>query len=211
LQPLSCRHEIVDAVIPPKQNGFFGDEGGHLPDFSIGTRAEPLPEGTRRSLRRGGAGGTDAEIGMQTTAERFERLFRAFEGQHGLRTVVMLETPTAIANAAEIAAVPGVDVLLIGTNNLCAEMGIPGDFGHDRVAEAYRAMIAGCKKHNKFQGMAGIYNGQIMPRYIDMGARFILSGQDAQFMLAGAAQRTGFLRKTFPGQTKQPPPRGEGG
>jgi len=34
-----------------------------------------------------------------------------------------------------------------------------------------------------------------MPRYVDMGARFILGGQDAQFMTAGAAQRTGFLRK----------------
>ena len=111
----------------------------------------------------------------------------------------MLETPTAIANAEEIAAVPGVDVLLIGTNDLCAEMGIPGDFGNDRVAEAYRAMIAACKKHDKFPGMAGIYSEQIMPRYIDMGARFILSGQDAQFMLAGAVTRTGFLRKTFPG------------
>ena len=38
-------------------------------------------------------------------------------------TIVMLETPTAIANAEEIASVPGVDVLLIGTNDLCAEMG----------------------------------------------------------------------------------------
>src|SRR3954451_9447399 len=53
-------------------------------------------------------------------------------------TVVMLETPTAIANAEEIAAVPGVDVLLIGTNDLCAEMGIPGDFGNERLADAYR-------------------------------------------------------------------------
>ena len=114
-------------------------------------------------------------------------------------TIVMLETPTAIQNAEEIASVPGVDVLLIGTNDLCAEMDIPGDFGNDRVAEAYRAMIAACKKHDKFPGMAGIYSEQIMPRYIDMGARFILSGQDAQFMLAGATARTGFLRKTFPG------------
>src|SRR5919205_217958 len=57
-------------------------------------------------------------------------------------TVVMLETPTAIENAEEIAAVPGVDVLLIGTNDLCAEMGIPGDFGNEQVAEAYRKMIA---------------------------------------------------------------------
>jgi 4-hydroxy-2-oxoheptanedioate aldolase len=114
-------------------------------------------------------------------------------------TIVMLETPTAIANAAEIAAVPGVDVLLIGTNDLCAEMGIPGDFGNERVAEAYGAMIAACKKHDKFPGMAGIYNEAIMPRYIEMGARFILSGQDGAFVMAGATQRTGFLRKTFPG------------
>jgi hypothetical protein len=63
-QPLSCRHEIVDPVISPKQDGFLEDEGGHLPDFSIGTRAEPLPEGTRCCLSRGGAGRTDAEVGM---------------------------------------------------------------------------------------------------------------------------------------------------
>jgi 4-hydroxy-2-oxoheptanedioate aldolase len=114
-------------------------------------------------------------------------------------TIVMLETPTAIANAEEIAAVPGVDVLLIGTNDLCAEMGIHGDFSNEKVADAYGKMIAACRKHAKFPGMAGIYNEAIMPRYIEMGARFILAGQDAQFMLAGAAQRTGFMRKTFPG------------
>ena len=112
-------------------------------------------------------------------------------------TIVMLETPTAIGNAAEIAAVPGVDVLLIGTNDLCAEMGIPGDFANDRVADAYGKMIAACRAHGKFPGMAGIYNEAIMPRYIEMGARFILAGQDAQFLMAGAAQRTGFMRKTF--------------
>jgi hypothetical protein len=59
-------------------------------------------------------------------------------------------------------------------------------------------MIAACKKYNKFPGMAGIYNEKIMPRYIEMGARFILSGQDASFMMAGAQSRTGFLRKTTP-------------
>ncbi|MBV9825484.1 MAG: aldolase [Alphaproteobacteria bacterium] len=114
-------------------------------------------------------------------------------------TVVMLETPTAIANADEIAAVPGVDVLLIGTNDLCAEMGIHGDFGNERVVEAYRTMVAACKKHNKFPGGAGVYNEQLMPRYVEIGARFILSGQDAQFMMAGANSRTSFLRKVHPG------------
>jgi 4-hydroxy-2-oxoheptanedioate aldolase len=149
------------------------------------------------------------EIGKMMATAGFDWLFLDME--HGTMslddavttlnaanlTVVMLETPTAIANAAEIAAVPGVDVLLIGSNDLCAEMGIPGDFGNDRLAEAYGAMIAACEKHRKFPGMAGIYNETIMPRYIEMGARFILSGQDASFMMAGAQSRTGFLRKTL--------------
>ena len=43
--------------------------------------------------------------------------------------------------------------------------------------------------------MAGVYNEAIMPRYVEMGARLVLGGQDAAVMAAGAAQRTGFLRK----------------
>ena len=43
--------------------------------------------------------------------------------------------------------------------------------------------------------MAGIYNEPIMQRYIEMGARFILSGADAAFLMASATQRTAFLRK----------------
>jgi 4-hydroxy-2-oxoheptanedioate aldolase len=64
----------------------------------------------------------------------------------------------------EIASVPGVDVLLIGTNDLCAEMGIHGDFGNERVAAAYRTMIAAARRHSKFPGMAGVYNETLMPR-----------------------------------------------
>jgi 2-keto-3-deoxy-L-rhamnonate aldolase RhmA len=109
--------------------------------------------------------------------------------------VVMLETPTAIHNAAEIAAVPGVDVLLIGTNDLCAEMGIPGDFGNERVAEAYKTVIAACKQHGKYPGMGGVYSEALLPRYIELGSRFILAGQDGSFLTAGATQRTGFLHK----------------
>src|SRR5713101_7409223 len=109
-------------------------------------------------------------------------------------TVVMLETPTAIANAEEIAAVPGVDVLLIGTNDLCAEMGIPGEFDSPRVADAYDRTIAACRAHGKWAGMGGIYDEQLMPRYIDKGVRFVLAGADLSFMLAAATRRTAFLR-----------------
>jgi len=114
-------------------------------------------------------------------------------------TVVMLETPTAIENADAIAAVPGIDVLLIGTNDLCAEMGIPGDFANERVVAAYRTTVAACKKHGKHAGIGGVYTEDLLSRYVDMGVRFILGGQDGQFLMSGASQRTAFLRKLDPG------------
>jgi len=108
--------------------------------------------------------------------------------------VVMLETPRAIANAEAIAAVEGVDVLLIGTNDLCAELGIPGKFTDTRIEEAYRKVIAACGKHGKFPGMGGVYDPPVMAHYIRLGMRFILSGSDLSFMMAGARERTSTLR-----------------
>ncbi len=110
-------------------------------------------------------------------------------------TIVMLETPKAIENVEAIAAVPGVDVLLIGSNDLCAEMGIPGEFTHERLEDAYGKMIAACRKHGKYPGMAGIYTESIMQRYIGMGARFVLGGGDAALLMGAATSRATNLRK----------------
>ncbi len=107
--------------------------------------------------------------------------------------VVMLETPDAIARTDEIAAVEGVDVILIGTNDLCATMGIPGEFEHANVVKAYETVIAACRKHGKHPGMGGVYEPKIMEKYIRMGMRFILSGSDMSFIIAGARARAKVL------------------
>jgi 2-keto-3-deoxy-L-rhamnonate aldolase RhmA len=108
--------------------------------------------------------------------------------------VVMLESREGIDNAAEIAAVPGVDVLLIGTNDLCVDLGIAGELGHPKVDDAYARMISACRANGKWPGMGGIYDEKLMRRYVDMGARFVLAGGDLGFLLDGAAKRAGFLR-----------------
>ncbi len=107
---------------------------------------------------------------------------------------VMLETPKAIANADAIAQVEGVDALLIGTSDLCAEMGMPGKLGDPKVEDAYRTVIAACKKHGKYPGMGGVYEPKLMEKYIGYGMRMILSGSDLSFIMAGAKARTEFLR-----------------
>jgi 2-keto-3-deoxy-L-rhamnonate aldolase RhmA len=112
--------------------------------------------------------------------------------------VVMLETSQAIANAESIAAVEGVDVLMIGSNDLAADLGVPGEFGNRLVREAYASTINACRRHGKYAGMGGIYDEQLMSEYIEAGVRFLLGGSDVSFMMAGAKQRGAFLRKLQP-------------
>src|ERR1700760_2064713 len=54
-----------------------------------------------------------------------------------IMTVVMIESPEAVKNAGDIAAVDGIDVLLIGTSDLSSELGIAGQMGHPKVIDAY--------------------------------------------------------------------------
>lgn len=107
---------------------------------------------------------------------------------------VMIETPRALENAAKIAAVPGVDVLLIGTNDLAMEMGIPGQFAHEKISAAYAKVIAACQQAGKWPGMGGCYVDDLLRRYIGMGMRMILGGNDLPFLMSGATERAKHLR-----------------
>ncbi len=108
--------------------------------------------------------------------------------------VVMIESPEAVANAEAIAAVDGVDVLLFGTSDLTAEMGISGQIGHPRVQDAYRSVGAACARHGKTMGMGGVYDETWAKTYIGMGARFLLGGADQGFIMQAATARAEFLR-----------------
>ena len=107
---------------------------------------------------------------------------------------VMIETPKAVRNAEAIAAVPGIDSLLVGSSDLSMEMGIPGENGHPRIQEAVDKVIAACRKHGKWPGMGGVNGEDLFRRYIAAGMRFILGGNDVPFLLGGATERTGLLR-----------------
>jgi len=108
--------------------------------------------------------------------------------------VAMIETPEAGENADEIAAVDGVDVLLIGTNDLSTGMGVAGQHDHPRVNLVYEQVLAACKKHGKIPGMGGSYAPDMLERRIKEGMRFILSGSDLNFMIAGAKRQSEMIR-----------------
>jgi 2-keto-3-deoxy-L-rhamnonate aldolase RhmA len=108
--------------------------------------------------------------------------------------VVMVETEQAIANVDAIAAVPGVDGIMIGTNDLATEMGIPGEFAHPRIVAAYEATLAACRRHRKIPGMGGVRQNDQLARYVGMGMRLILAGGDTGMLMQAAGGMATFIR-----------------
>ena len=108
--------------------------------------------------------------------------------------VIMLESPQAIANAESIAAVPGVDSLLIGSNDLLMEMGLPSQVDHPKLEEAMHTVIEACKKHGKHPGLGGVYDEGVCSKFIKMGMRLVLGGGDIAFLMGAATARARFLK-----------------
>lgn len=110
--------------------------------------------------------------------------------------VIMLESPKAIENANEIAAVAGVDILHIGTSDLCEAFGIPGDFSHRWVSQAYKEVIDACRIHGKYVGAGGLGRAPETTEVVmQMGARFITAGNDRSFLMQAAGSMSARLHQ----------------
>ena len=121
------------------------------------------------------------------------------QGNAATLLIAMLETPQGVENADAIASVPGIDVLLIGSNDLCTAMGIPGETRHPKLRAAYEAALGACRKHGKQLGIGGIRSdpGHVA-ELVALGARFVIAGSDVQYLLSAATNDLAALRKSLP-------------
>ncbi len=109
--------------------------------------------------------------------------------------MVQFESAAALARAEEIVAVPGVDMVMIGTNDLLADWGIPEQYEHPRVREAYAQTIAVCRKHGKHVGVGGLASRpKLVAEFVQMGARYVSTGTDLAFLLGACGQRAKQVR-----------------
>ena len=110
--------------------------------------------------------------------------------------IVMLETAEGIENADAIAAVDGIDCLLIGSGDLTTDYGIPGQVDHPKLRAAYERVAEACKKHSRILGVGGIrHNVKLQGELVRLGARFVIAGTDTNYVLAGAKADTSALRE----------------
>ncbi len=108
--------------------------------------------------------------------------------------IVMLESREAVANAEAIAAVDGIDVILIGGSDLTFEMGIPSQYGHERMHEAVETVVAAARNQGKHPGLGGVNDNALVTKYVQMGMRFMSTGTDVGYMMAAATARARFFR-----------------
>lgn len=119
----------------------------------------------------------------------------------------MIETEEAVANVEAIAATPGIDLLMIGTTDLTSTMGIPGQWSHKKVKDAYAKVGAACVKHNILLGTGGIGDLKWMQYYVERGAHMMLAHSDHGMIMDSATTRAKALRameaKLVPAATKK--------
>ncbi len=109
--------------------------------------------------------------------------------------VVMMETVAALENVEQIIATEGVDMLLIGSNDLCAEMGISGQYDHSLLKDAFARSIEAARKVGKHVGVGGLASrDDLMTQFVQMGARYVSTGTDLAFLVTACAQRADLVR-----------------
>jgi 4-hydroxy-2-oxoheptanedioate aldolase len=116
-------------------------------------------------------------------------------------TTVMVQCESAefLDRADEIMAIDGVDMAMIGTNDLLADWGLTGQYDHPRVREAYQRVIAAARKHGKHVGVGGLATRpQLAAEFVRMGARYVSTGTDLAFLLAACTEKAKQVREMMP-------------
>jgi len=116
-----------------------------------------------------------------------------YAGGANANTIVALQVETAdcIKNIDEIAAVPGVDLLFLGQNDLCMSMGLyekyefPHMYTSPELGAATEKLKAAANKNNVILGVF-LFGTSRVAEFIEKGFPFISIGNDLHHILTQA-------------------------
>src|SRR5579864_5503318 len=137
---------------------------------TTGTRSVYFPQ---RSMNKGGL------------------LGYAGNANNNVIVALQVETASCIENMEEIAAVPGVDILFLGQNDLCMSMGLyekyefPHMYTSPELGAATDKLISEARKHNVILGLFLFGTGRV-GEFLDKSFTFISVGNDLHHVLTQA-------------------------
>lgn len=130
---------------------------------------------------------------------------------HDQMLVVQIESPAAVEAAAEIAAVPGVDALMIGPDDLMLRRGI--SMSEPRVPSLMRKdmeAIATAATDNKKFALGLGFDEAMISLNMELGFKMIVCGADTAFLTAGSKSASSLGRKLVDGASDARPPEAGG-
>ena len=104
---------------------------------------------------------------------------------------LQVETASCIENMAEIAAVPGVDILFLGQNDLCMSMGLyekyefPHMYTSPELQQATDTLVREAAKNNVILGLF-LFGTSRVGEFLEKGFTFISIGNDLHHVLTQA-------------------------
>lgn len=108
--------------------------------------------------------------------------------------VPMIESLAGIENLESICAIPGVNAVFVGPNDLTTTMGIPDNYDHPDLIAALQTII---DTANRFHVAAGCWFGQRDQaiRTIRQGSRFVVFSNDGSLLSEAMTQGFDAIRK----------------
>ncbi|MDN5334295.1 MAG: 4-hydroxy-2-oxoheptanedioate aldolase [Sphaerochaeta sp.] len=167
-----------------------GVTGIMVPMIRNGKEAQKLANWAKFApIGERGLGGNGAHTGY-LDASKDPLAFMEEENKKVL-AIAQIELKEAIENIDEIAAVEGIDALLIGPADLSNSYGISGQFNHPIMDEAIQKVADAAKKHGK---VFGFHAGESLTRkWIPSGLKLRMSNMDIN-LLANAMKEINSLR-----------------
>lgn len=115
----------------------------------------------------------------------------------------MIESARAVESADKIAAVEGVDMLLVGAHDLSADLGVQGLLGSVAARDALGQVADACAAHGRCFGVAGLSDPELLAELVERGLSFISAGTDAGLLQQAATTRVAELRRLRAPDTKE--------
>jgi 4-hydroxy-2-oxoheptanedioate aldolase len=143
-------------------------------------------------------------VGSRGLAQGLPHLeYRALPAAEAIRALndatfvaVQFESAASLEAMEEIVAVDGIDMVLIGSNDLLVDLGLPGQYEHPKLAEAYERTIAACRRRGKHVGVGGLASRpDLVEKLVKAGARYVSTGTDLGFLVAECKRRASEVRQ----------------
>lgn len=142
------------------------------------------PVGNRGMTPNGGHTGYRKEMDIRAMMDRLN---------NQTLTIAQIESVKGIENVDEIASIKGIDVLLVGPNDLSVSVGCPGKLDSPQMQEAILKVAQACAKNRKTFGMHGIV--PLLEKWIPHGLSLLMSSTDFDIMENGMKSLNDNCRK----------------